>query len=155
MGMSTNAMLAYGYNLGGDDLGWNVQQVDADGLLKVDWPALDDDGFQEAARQVLLASVGFTETDWRADGYFDRQRAAEARIGVKIDSHCSGDYPGWFLATRIITVYRGDVSAVDFAALNAQAASENWNGRLAKALEALGLTPTAEHPQWLLASYWG
>jgi hypothetical protein len=148
-------MLMYGYNLGSDEHGWNVQQVDEYGSLAVNWPGLDDSDFKMAADAVLLASVGFTETDWQADGFFDRQHAAEARLGVEIESHCSNEYPAWVLAAKVITARRGDADVIDFAALTAQAVAEDWDGKLAAALVALGLTPTQERPQWLLASYWG
>lgn len=145
MGMSTDAMLMYGYDLGSDESGWKVQQLNEDGELTVG----------DEAESVLLAAVGFTETDWRADGYHERMREAKARIGVTFERHCSADYPEHVIAAHVIKVYRGKSKPIDFAALRAQAAAEDWDGRLASALATLGLKPTQERPQWLLASYWG
>jgi hypothetical protein len=155
VGTSTNAMLMYGYDLGSGDAEWAVAEVNEDGELTVNWPGLDDEGFEEAAMAVMFAGVGFTETDWRADGYYDRKREAEARLGVEIDTHCSADYPRYVLAAHVITVYRGSSEAIDFGALTAQAAADDWDGKLAAALALLGLTPAQDRPQWLLASYWG
>ncbi|MFI0268593.1 hypothetical protein [Streptomyces luteogriseus] len=160
MGMSTNAMLVYGYHLGGDDGGWLVHGAGEYGELPpLDWyddEAEDSDGFQESAEQHLLATIGqFTEDDWRADGYFDRRRAAKARIGVQFDTHCSGDYPGYLLIAKGITVYRGSVEVIDFAALQAEVQQADADTKLRAALDALGLRPTQEQAQWLLCSYWG
>lgn len=159
MGQSTNAMLMYGYHLGGPDGGWEIQQADEFGGLDVNqipWLRLDDESdFITQAEQKLLESVGFTETDWQADGYFDRERAAEARLGVTFESHCSGDYPMWVLAAAEMTAYRGDARIVDLAALAQQVADEGWDDKLAAAVEALGITPKQAKPAWLLCSYWG
>jgi hypothetical protein len=161
MGQSTNGMLVYGYNLGGGDGPWEVEGVDEYGEWSPSWlnpdPDNEDGGGDviEDAKKVLLASVGFTETDWRADGYFDRQRDAEARLGVEFDSYCSGDYPMWLLAAHVITVYRGDVQEVNFAALEQARTEGDWDTKLAHAIQALGVTPKQERPKWLLVSYWG
>ncbi|WP_043469014.1 hypothetical protein [Kitasatospora sp. MBT66] len=155
MGMSARAKLAYGYNLGGDDSGWAVKQVDEDGSLAVTWPTLNDDGVTEAVEAVLLAAAGFTEMDWRADGYFDRRCQAKARVGVKIVTHCVPDCASHVLAAMEITAELGETRPVDFARLAEQAQVEDWDGRLQRALDTLGLTPTQVRPQWLLCPYYG
>ncbi|MFF7485610.1 hypothetical protein ACFZBC_08940 [Streptomyces luteogriseus] len=160
MGMSTNAMLVYGYHLGGDDGGWLVQGAGEYGELPslawYDADAEDGDGFQESAENHLLATLAqFTEDDWRADGYFDRQRAAKARLGVQFDTHCSGDYPGYLLIAKGITVYRGSVEVIDFEALQAEVKAADADTKLRAALDALGIRPTQKRAQWLLCSYWG
>lgn len=156
MGVSTNAMLVYGYDLGSDE-GWKVREADEGGYdLTVDWYDEDhEDGFVEQAENRLLAAAGFTETDYRADGYFDRKAEAERNIGVEFESHCSGDYPMWLLAAHKITVYRGDVKAIDLAALSLDPSRGDWDAKLRNALTVLGLTPTQEQAAWLLCSYWG
>lgn len=155
MGISTNAYLMYGYELGGSDVAWKVQQVDEDGTLTVDWVDQGDGDFEEAAMQQLRAAAGFAETDWQVDGFFARQREADARLGVSFETHCHSEYPVWVLCAKRISAYRGESEPIDFDALAAQAAAEDWDGKLAAALAVLGLTPTQERPQWLLASYWG
>lgn len=154
MGQSTNGMLAYGYNLGGEE-GWELQGLGEYDELQLDWYDPDEDDFQEAAEKRLLADIaGFTE-EWTpgVEGYFDRERAAKARLGVKFDTHCSGDYPMFILATKVITVYRGSVKEIDPAELLAR--PPEWDEKLRAALDALGINPTQEQARWLLCSYWG
>lgn len=160
MGMSTNAMLVYGYHLGGGDIGWLLEGLsEYEGLPTLSWYDPDDEdneGFQESAERHLLAQLaGFTETDWRADGYFTRQREAKASLGVEFETHCSGDYPGYLLITKGITAHRGDVHEIDFQALAAEVQASDADTKLRAALDALGLRPTQERAQWLLCSYWG
>jgi hypothetical protein len=157
MGQSTNAMLAYGYNLGGEE-GWELQGLgEYDELPTLDWYDADnEDGFQEAAEKRLLAELAdFTETDWQVDGYFAREREAKARLGVEFDSHCSGDYPMYLLAAKVITVYRGSVKDIDMTTLAVEPEMNGWDDKLRAALGALGIAPTQAEPRWLLCSYWG
>ncbi|MEU3507643.1 hypothetical protein ABZ733_06905 [Streptomyces longwoodensis] len=158
--MSTNAMLVYGYHLGSDDSGWNVHGTSKYGELPplgwYDAEAEDGDDFQEAAEKRLLATLAqFTETDWNAEGYFDREREAKARLGVQFDTHCSGEYPMYLLIAKGITAYRGDAKEIDFSALAAEVKAADADAKLRAALDALGLRPTQERAQWLLCSYWG
>lgn len=161
MGQSTNAMLVYGYHLGSSDGGWLVEGAGEYGELP-ELPWLDEDNedggdFQESAERRLLAEIaGFTET-WSSgnEGYHQREREAKARLGVEFDTHCSGDYPMYLLIAKGITVYRGDVKHIDFAALTAEVQEKGADAKLRAALAALGLTPTQERAQWLLCSYWG
>lgn len=156
MGQSTDGILAYGYDLGGDE-GWKLEGLGEYGEFP-ELPWLDEDeGFQESAERRLLAEIaGFTE-EWSPgkDGYWERKEAAEARVGVKFDSYCSGDYPMFLLATKVITVHRGSVKDIDMLALAAEPAANGWDAKLRAALAALGITPQQSEPRWLLASYWG
>lgn len=154
MGVSTDGILAYGYNLGGDDSGWEVAQADEYGGLTLDWLDEDDDFAAEAEKR-LLAAAGFTETDWQVDGYFAREKAAKEGLGVKFESYCSGDYPLYVLAAKVITVSRGYVEHIDMTELVEAPNVHGWDDKLRGALEILGLTPKQESPRWLLCSYWG
>lgn len=156
MGTSTNAMLVYGYDLGSDDE-WKLEGAGEYGEYDFnahDWYG-EDEGFEESVEVKLLAAHGFTETDWQVDGYYQRQRAAKAAMGVEVVAHCSGDYPMHVLAARRITASRGECKAVDFDALNREAAEGGYDEKLRAALAALGLTPKQERARWLLCSYWG
>jgi hypothetical protein len=160
MGQSANAMLVYGYHLGSGDSGWLVQDAGEFGELPaLDWYSEDGEDaedFVTAAEKRLLAQLAnFTETDWRADGYFDRERAAKAALGVEFESHCSGDYPMYLLAAKVITVYRGSVKELDLAALAVEPEMAGWDDKLRAALAALSLTPVQDKPKWILCSYWG
>jgi hypothetical protein len=147
MGTSTNAILVYGYDLGSSEDGWKVEpneELEAEGYYDT-----------ETAADALRASVGFTEQDWRADGYFERKNAADAKVGVALKRYCHSDFPMYVLAAETITVYRGDCKTLDFTALAGQVQAKGWDAKLARALEALGLTPLQKKPEWLLVSYWG
>lgn len=159
MGQSTNGILAYGYDLGGDEE-WKIAGLGEYGELPpLDWYSTDDDGddFQSAAERRLLAELAdFTET-WTKDneGYFDRERKAQARLGVEFDTYCSGEYPMYLLAAKVITVYRGDVKDIDMAALAVEPEMNGWDEKLRAALAVLGITPAQDRAKWLLCSYWG
>lgn len=160
MGQSTNAMLAYGYNLGGEE-GWELKGLGEYGEMPtLDWYSPDDedgDDFQSAAEAKLLAEIaGFTE-QWHSgsEGYFERERAAKARLGVEFTTHCSGEYPMYLLVAKVITVYRGSAESIDVAELSVQPERNGWDDKLQAALRTLGIAPTQEKAQWLLCSYWG
>lgn len=155
MGQATDAILAYGYDLGGD--GWKLQGLGEYGEL----PPLpwwdDEDDFATAAERHLLAEVvSFTET-WQpgADGYFERERQAKARLGITVETYCSESCPMYLLAAHVTTVKRGDIEAVDPLDLAEKPVLMNWEKSLRRALAALGIAPTQERAQWLLCSYWG
>lgn len=154
MGVSTDAILAYGYDLGGAEDEWKIKETGEYGCLNLPWfdPEDDDAGFMDAVEKRLLAAAGFTETDWQVDGYFTREREALATFGVHLVSHCHVDYPMYILAAHHITSHRGWVGRVDLPAL--VALQEDADARLARTVEALGITPTQE-PGWLLVSNWG
>ncbi|MEU5608421.1 hypothetical protein AB0H03_06635 [Streptomyces sparsogenes] len=160
MGRSTNAVLAYGYDLGGSDE-WKIRESGEYGELpNLAWydPENEDgDDFLEAAERRLLAEIaGFTET-WSGEneGYFEREREAKDRLGVKFDIYCSGEYPMYLLAAHVTTVWRGDIQVIDPARLAADPAEHGWDDKLQAALTALGITPTQDRARWLLCSYWG
>ncbi len=156
MSTSTDAILAYGYDLGGEEE-WRVEQLDEDGALQLDWfdPEAEDADFIETATDRLLAGAGFTETDWHAPGYFDRKAEAETRVGVEFDTYCSGDYPLYVIAAKRVTVARGYIENLDLAALARDVIELRWDEKLAAALQVLGITPKQSKPGWLLCSYWG
>lgn len=154
MGTSTNGILAYGYDLGGDEADWKVRQVDEYGGLTLDWYD-DETEFVEAAEKRLLAAAGFIETDWQVDGYFAREREAKERLGVEFEYYGSGDCSMLILAAKVITVHRGDAKLIDVTDLQREPVEYHWDELLGSALTTLGLTPTQERPGWLLTSYWG
>ncbi|MFB7162302.1 hypothetical protein [Streptomyces sp. NPDC056242] len=157
MGQSTDAILAYGY-----DLGEGLQNIREAGeygeLPPLSW--LDENGDEDLAdaveRRLLAEVIGFTET-WSSgnEGYFGREREAKARLGVEIQTYCSESCPMYVLAAHVIRVSRGDAEMLHPRSLADQPDLEGWDEKLRVALEALGITPTQERAQWLLCSYWG
>lgn len=152
MGTTTDAYLMYGYDLGSDDE-WKLHGVDEDEAWEPEW--LEDDDLIESAAVRLREAAGFTETDWRAEGYFDRRKEADARVGVEIETHCSAEYSMYVLAARTIRASRGDVVTVDVDGLQEAVTADGLDEKLARACEVLGIRPKQEKPAWLLCSYWG
>jgi hypothetical protein len=157
MGTTIKAELSYGYRLQGGDGEWLVREVHPDDSdewgLNLDWFNEDEDSFDEAAKARLLASVGFTETDYTVDGYYDRLDAAEKRLGVTLE-RTGYDAQDLLLFTKQIGAYCGDAEVIDPAVLVAEADSDA-DARLRSALAVLGLTPLQEQPAWLLTAYRG
>jgi hypothetical protein len=154
MGTSTDAVLAYGYDLGE----WNkIQGAGEFGeLLNLPWLDDDsDDGYRDQAERHLLRSVGLTEEPWVEDGYYEREKEAKARLGVQFETYCSDRAPMQILAAHVITVSRGDSEILDLTALMNAPVEHGWDDNLRAACEALGITPTQETPAWVLVSYWG
>lgn len=155
MSISTDAILAYGYHLGGSE-GWKVENAGRwSDELPVDWfdPEDEDADFAEAATNRLLAAAGFTETDWRIDGYFERRREAETNLGVEIVTHCLIDYPMYVLATWSLEAHRGYPKTINPAEFIGDRLW--WDARLTRALKDLGLTPKQFEPAWILCSLYG
>lgn len=156
MGQSTNGILAYGYDLG-EGLGMIREAGEYGELPPLAWfdPEHDDDLIEAAGRRLLAELAGFTETDWQVDGYFDREREANARLGVELETYCSESCPMYVLAAKVITVYRGSVEEIDMTELAVAPEMNGWDEKLQAAVAALGITPVQDKPKWLLASYWG
>jgi hypothetical protein len=152
MGMSFEAILAYGYALGGPGE-WQMQMPDGyaqDGEGEP-WGEFDwyrDDDVIESTRNCLLAAVGFTETNWRSKGYSDRLNDAVNRGGVEFYEAGSSDYPTY-------AVYAiGSKSSIEWSAkVVTPTIPDGADERLTWALETLGIKPTQPKPGWVLGSY--
>ncbi|WP_433330049.1 hypothetical protein [Spirillospora sp. CA-294931] len=161
MGISATAQLVYGYNLGGGEIDWLVEEATGEyGALHLDWYDEQDDveevgDFVDVAMRRLLASVGFTETDWRAAGYHERKKEAQQRLGVTFETYCSSEFPIYVLTAHTITAAQGHAQTMDMAALQRQPTENRWDAQLDTALQTLGLTPTQPRPAWLLCSWQG
>lgn len=144
MGTSTDAILAYGFNLGGLDKGISFKGFD-DG----DMPEWAEGDFDEAVHKRLLASVGFDEK-WSKEneGFFARKREAERLLRVELVYHCSSEYPMYILSAKAFSANRGYPVTVDF---NIPADADK---HLQEAAEVLELDLGNRTPRWLLASYW-
>ncbi|MEV0616129.1 hypothetical protein AB0I81_22640 [Nonomuraea sp. NPDC050404] len=153
MGTSTDAILAYGYDLGEWD---KIREAGEFGELALPWLDDDsDDGYREQAERHLLNASGFTEEWTPKSGYFEREEAAKAALGVQFETYCSDSAPMEILAAKVVTVARGYCEVLDLPALMTEPAEHGWDDKLRWACEALGITPTQERPGWVLVSYWG
>lgn len=166
MGQSTNAMIVYGYHFGSDE-GWLLaESAEAEtnpyGYLKTEWwggeaeeeneDEDDETGVIARMTRRLFDSIpDAPEVRWS----WQHADAVKERLGIWFESHCSGEYPMWILATYEKTACRGDADLIDFDALKAQRDAEGWDAKLAAALEVLAVHPLQEQPGFILASYWG
>lgn len=137
MTTNTDAILAYGYDLGGEEEGWKLKGLDKYGELPdLDWYVQDEDddeGFDERANDVLVGTVP----------------------GVTVEVYCSGSSPIFLLTAKAITVRRGHCEVIDWRKLEDERVAKNWDLKLQSALGALGLVPKQSEPAWLLVSYYG
>lgn len=88
MGQSTNAIMAFGFDLG-EELPESFTYEDEDGEFEMD--------------KFLAQDFGIDMPEWTpgvGSEFFDKERAAISKIPVEIIDHCSGDYPMHFLAVR-------------------------------------------------------
>lgn len=161
MGMSAEATLAYGYDLGTLE-DFKAAERDEYGGPNLPWLPEDDDseGFASEVEDRLLAAVGFTE-EWTPGaaerGYYDRKRAAEKASGVDLDYSGHADYSGWVLIAKgsDVSVDWAEVMTLDMAELTNSPAVEGWDAKLVAALTALGITPTQDGPKWLVYPSYG
>lgn len=160
VGVSTDAILAYGYDLGGPEE-WKIQGVEqwaADPPF--DWYDRDNDdgyGFVDQAQRRLLAAVGYDvdQPYENSDEYRARLSAARAQVGVTIVKHVSGNYPMYIVAAWQMTAGRGYLKELDLVELLTNQRSLDWDEKLVTALRNLDIVPIQPQPCWLLCSYWG
>lgn len=163
MGMDPDpdGILVYGYALGGPEEGWKIDGLAKWGSLITPWYRCEDDDFATLADRQLLIAHGFTEgypeeyTPGAVDAYYARRKAAERAIGVEVSSCGGNEYPGFLLRTYRVSAEWSETVVIDWPALEARRVAEDWDGKLAAALTALGLKPLQDRPQWLLTSAYG
>lgn len=87
MGVSTDALMAFGFDLGEE--------------LPESFIYDEEEGFE--ADEFLLRDYGTGFPEWQPDGpsdYWKKREEALSKIPVDIITHCSGEYPMYFLAIR-------------------------------------------------------
>lgn len=166
MGSSASAYLFYGYDLGGSETGWKIEEVDKEYSSQIDYDQLGwlteeqaeedaDFNFVEEAEKRLLREIGGVTGTWRDEGYYDRRREAQVRVGVVFHGTCTYDYPIYVLAAHTSTSYDGEVETIHFNVLDQRRIDEDWDGKLDAALKVLNIHPIQAKAAWLLASHYG
>jgi hypothetical protein len=160
MGVSTDAKLVYGYDLGSEGDGLNVAEAQTSeanpyGYLKTAWhdggaEELDEDtDLIETMTRVLYDAIPDAPP---VEYSGQRDTPVKEYYGVWFESHCSDEYPMWMLVAYEVTANRGHLQTLDLDVLTAKPTALGWDEKLASALAVLGVTPTQERPGWLLAS---
>lgn len=139
MGIDSDGILAYGYDLGE--------------LYDLDTPEeYEGDKTQYIEDLLLKELAGFTDKWSKGDEtFFDRKREAEKQIGVEIILHCSYDYPMYILAAKgsETRAWRGSPKVI-----KSLVAYQEWDDNLNKAKAVLGID-NLDEPAWILSSIMG
>jgi hypothetical protein len=144
MGTSTNATVAFGFDLG-EELpeAWRTED-DSDGSF--DWDDI------VAAESGVVAPVGeYDSSDPAWPKYWDATRKAVAKFPFTLIHHCSGDCPMYFLAVNGTEQvarrgYPEKLKRVEFAQHETIAAMRAF-------CDKHGIE--WQEPAWHLFSYWG
>jgi hypothetical protein len=145
MGQSTNAILAFGINLGAEEDGTIPE------ALVTACGGEDDFDFEE----LILADAGlkapghhnYDAPEW--DDYWAAKKEAVAAYPVTLEYHCSGEYPMYFLAVNgtVVTARRGYPEVVQPTTVAPQQVQA-----LRDFCERFGIE--CGEPKWHLFSYW-
>ena len=161
MGVSTNAVMFYGYCwdeekelLAGE---WEEHVLRSRGHVNP-WDAYNATGIDAIRDYRERDRKGKEWCDvHRAelDQWYDLKKAVKAELGCDIGRHCSGScpMPYVFIGSSEKTVYRGRPWAFDPVELVTE---DQWSARLDAFLAATGIEKPEgqERPQWWLVSYW-
>jgi hypothetical protein len=123
---------------GGDDEGWKFREFE-DYEINLSWYDEDDDDELDFAEQ----AIGHLK---EVTGYANPER----EMLFKFVPH---GYDEWILSAHQITAKQGEaVSIYSLVDLATSPSAKHWDGRLARVLELLGITPTQETAEWILAA---
>jgi hypothetical protein len=179
MGSSPNGILGFGYNLGGSEGEWKIAEVTEGGdwdLKKLAWlgstvlpdedPSDDleegedeetgyvsiSDFSNKGERRLLVEIGGLDPGDyWHAEGYYDREKAAEAKVGAELVYNGYHEDYGITLLAFKTSVEWDEVEELDLIMLEHQRLINGWDAKLARAVEVLGITFREQtSPSWLL-----
>jgi hypothetical protein len=168
--MSSTAKLAYGFDLGGDEDGWNLPNLDYGQWRPPELTEDEEDEFDfaEWVEDKLLVDAGFTETDDEDDGYFTRKRAVRSQLGVQVISSGNHDYFRHLLVAWNETGLGSDPTTIDLVELERRRVEEGWDAKLFNAARALGMPKimvpskrwdeelaVEQKPHWMLTAFYG
>lgn len=136
MGVSTDALLFYGFQIpGGAEDGEDPFWGDAD----------DPEDF-------IAARAGFETPEVWSVRHSERQQQILTRIGVEVVQHCSVDYPMYAIGVTasLRTARRG--YPIELVSDDLEVRPE-WKKLLVDFAKLVGIK--AQTPKWILASNWG
>jgi hypothetical protein len=168
MGVSTNAVLFYGYcwqdecRLFDDSQGWDRLAALKRGHKDPwdDFPKdLGDSSHPNYVRDYHARNAAIEK--WKAghraelDGWHELLRGIEAEFGVELDSHCSGEcpMPCLYVKGTETTARRG--YPVEMNPDTDFAIGADWQAKLDRWLAEFGVEKPHPEPKWWLVSYWG
>jgi hypothetical protein len=144
MGVSTNALIAFGFDLG-EELPEKMQElfIGGDGF-DFDKVVVIDTGIFAPAEEYSDATKEVYSEHWAA------VREARERFPITIEEHCSGDYPMFFLAIArtVQSARRGCPEVMRKQEITEQQITELRNFCVRWGIDW-------QEPDWYLFSYWG
>lgn len=151
MSEDPNGILAYGYDLGGPENGWQLEGVEKhDQYTFPDWYDGSFDWEDQVETLLLNKIVHFTEV-WESGliDYFARKAEAKKKLGIYVVRYGSYDYSGYILATYVHEAPDWGACPVEIS-LDHSAAD-----KLDRALTVMQIKPKQVEPKWILGSFYG
>jgi hypothetical protein len=158
MGVSTNAILFYGYVwteeedllLLRDDEEWTDRVLLRRGETNP-WRAYPQEieRIENYQQRQLAGDNWCAEHRAELDAWYAKKAAVEKEFGVELDMHCSGDCPMPYLSAKTICARRGDPEKITDLAVKPE-----WAERLKKFMEELHIKKPKGGIGWWLVSYW-
>lgn len=142
MGVSSTGLLVYGYDLGGVDAEWTVQEADDYGAWRPAW----------------FTAGQFAALD---DGSLDIGEALAERLrfhsvrGVEVLTYGHYSSPGYMLAMECIKAYQGTTKPVHGLVNSKLETPPLAIERMGAALKALQVSPVQDGACWLLTVLYG
>lgn len=133
MGKSPDAIIAYGYALGGDEDGWNVREANEDNIWVPHW--LD--------AEVTQDSYGIDQFG-DAKSYLQQQQCH----GVELVTYGHENGLGYALTTWSTEVSWSEIKRLTLNVDHAQRSIEQWDIHLADAIDKLKITPVIPAENW-------
>jgi hypothetical protein len=156
MGSSADALLCYGYVLGGSQRGWEVEEVNSYGQLTLPWmPSRDDeewwDDFDGDPTGVLMKRI-VSHAGGQEDWSYTQIRELKETLGVAFSSYGYGDVEeNWILRTAEITTPCSTPKLLEIGGL----VLPGHDLLLRNAVTMLEMTPLQKKPAWILAASYG
>lgn len=145
MSTSIDALLAFGYDLGGDDSGWKLRDAEP-GMILADFNLswYDENQSDDVSIPELIT---LELQEWQIGQTF-----------ITAQEYVSYDYPRTAVViTSSVITYRHGAAACNVSPklLESDDHLDAWNAQLKLALDHLGLKPAQPRAEWLLMSFWG
>lgn len=147
MGTTTDAIIAFGFDLGGAEEGFEAPWYDAEEKWEGDWEEWYAD----------IAGIKRPEHPYESDDKDWKRYTAEKdkllkNTKVTIDGHCSSEFPMYALVigasiTRASRGYPEKLKPLD------KTTDPSWESSIKDFCKLTGLP--FKKPSWLLYSYWG
>jgi len=148
MGQSTDAVLFFGFDLGedfalpwkqggDDDLSWEEAYAEKKGL--------------EYPRHLSGLSEWTEEQSKEYRAYSEKKSEIVKAVGVDVSSHCSCEYPMYYVYTRQHMASRGYPEVIDRSMLEVEPEDVT---KLREFCRFMGIDVGDKDPQWFLASDW-